>query len=117
MNCTQAALSFKRRLLMVAGLWLAGLILGSAMFLITDYADRRYYLLAVLLFPAGLYVPFDIQNQTLARILVGSVWLFYVAGSGWLLTVKKARIFWTGLGVVGIIVVVNIGGCAYGLHH
>jgi len=113
---TSSILPLKRRIVLVASLWIAGLILGSIMFLIVDPQDRAYYLLAVANFPVGLLAAFSFENG-LPRYLVWGLWALYLLDSGWLLSVKARRVFWWGFGVLGVIVVCNIGGCAYILRH
>lgn len=110
--------SLKRRILWVVGLWVAGLAAGSAMFLLTDAPDRDYYWLAVSLFPTGLMVPLlPWLDHGLPQFVTWGLWTMYVAASGWLLAVRQSKIFWYGLAGLGLIVVLNIGGCAYVIHH
>lgn len=111
-------ISFKRRMLLLVAVWLGVLAVGSAVFFLMDGKDARYYLLAVWLFPVGLtvYVP-GMMGGPIPPPVNWVLWAGYLGFSGWMLSVKKRGVFLRALGVLGLVAVLNIGGCAYGMSH
>lgn len=111
-------LSLKQRILWVVGLWVAGLVLGTLMFFLTDAKDADYYLLSIWLFPSGLLAPLmGWLDEGLPKPTLWVLWGLYLGASGWLVSRKGSRIFWYGFAGLAVVVLLNIGGCSYVIHH
>lgn len=100
-------ISLRRRLVTVGAFVLVTFLLGSLIFQILAHGETaKYYWLAVALFPAGFVI------LGLGQASVAAGWTAYVLCLGAMLGFARRKPFLVASGVLAVLIVVNLFGCA-----